>query len=90
MDTMEDSQHQGRPLLGLANETCNHCRVCLSAPRIVRITNLYFQPSGNATLDRLYVLGHGQSPEHKQVLRASWLVSAVDLLSFVDHTNNKI
>jgi hypothetical protein len=27
VDIMEDPQHQGRPLMGLANETCHHCWV---------------------------------------------------------------
>jgi hypothetical protein len=28
LDTLEDPSHQGRPFLGMANETCNHCWVC--------------------------------------------------------------
>jgi hypothetical protein len=39
LDTVEDPQHQGRPLLGLADKTRNHCRVGTFAYNAIHIAD---------------------------------------------------
>jgi hypothetical protein len=46
MDTMEDSQHQGRALMGLADETCHHCWVCIFAPCVLHVAYTTFSLPG--------------------------------------------